>query len=104
MKEQKRYIERGDLKGANNLEVSVYYYKGGTSCFTGQTSPRGYYLSVRPVTLERGMVSFSLFSGCKRLILETGRYSYKQFSKAVAIAKDYESELIAAVVAESKAA
>jgi hypothetical protein len=50
------------------------------------------------------MVSFNLFSGCKRLILETGRYSYKQFSKAVEMAKDYESELIAAVVAESKAA
>jgi hypothetical protein len=104
MKEQKRYIERGDLKGANNLEVSVYYYKGGTSGFTGRTSPRGYYLSVRPVTLERNMISFALFSGCKRLLLETKRYSDKQFSRAVEMAKDYEEGLITAVVAESKAA
>ena len=104
MKEQKRYIERHDLKGANHLEVSVYYFKGGTSYFTGQALLRGYYLSIRPVTLERGMVSFNLFSGCKRLLSETKRYSDKQFAKAVEIAKDYEDELIAAVVAENMAA
>jgi hypothetical protein len=34
MKEHKRYIERSDLKGANNLEVSVYYSKGGMSYFS----------------------------------------------------------------------
>lgn len=46
MKEQKRYIERNDLKNGSHLEVSVFYTKGGMSYFTGQVSPRGYYLSV----------------------------------------------------------
>ena len=98
MKEQKRYIERGDLKHGNHLEISVYYNKGGVNCFSGQASSRGYYLSVRPVTLGNGTVSFNLFSGCKRLLLETNRYSAKQFARAVELSKDYEDKLIAAVV------
>lgn len=97
MKDQKRYIEHNDLKHGSHLEISVFYTKGGMSYFTGQVSPRGYYLSVRPVTLDKGMVSFDLFSGCKKLILETSRYSDKQFAKAVEMAKAYEDELIASV-------
>ena len=104
MKKLERYIERSDLKGATHLEVSVHYTKGGMSYFTGQTSTRGYYLSVRPVTKRNGMVSFDLFSGCKRLILETSRYSDKQFARAVDMAKDYEDELVTAVVSECRAA
>lgn len=97
MKEQKRYIERNDLKNGSHLEVSVFYTKGGMSYFTGQVSPRGYYLSVRPVTLDKGMVSFDLFSGCKKLVMETSRYSDKQFAKAVEMSKTYEDELITSV-------
>ena len=104
MKKHERYIERDDLKGATHLEVSVYYTKGGLNYFTGGTTRRGYYLSVRPVTKGNGMVSYDLFSGCKRLLLETNRYSDKQFARAVEIARDYEDELITAVVAESRAA
>lgn len=103
MKEHKRYIERGDLKHGSHLEVSVYYTKGGMSYFTGQVSPRGYYLSVRPVTLGNGMVSFDLFSGCKKLILEANRYSDKQFAKAVEMAKTFENELIATVTVSDAA-
>lgn len=103
MKEHKRYIERGSLKHGGHLEVSVYYTKGGISYFTGQASPRGYYLSVRPVTLGNGMVSFDLFSGCKKLILETKRYSDKQLAKALEMAKAFEDELIAAVAVNEAA-
>lgn len=98
MKEHKRYIERNDLKNGNHLEIGVFYTKGGMSYFTGQVSPRGYYLSVRPVTLERGMVSFNLLAGCKKLVLDGNRYSDKQFIRAVEIAKAYEDELIATVM------
>lgn len=97
MKEYKRYIEQGNLKNGTHLEVSVFYTKGGMSYFTGQLSPRGYYLSVRPVTLGKGTVSFDLFSGCKRLILEANRYSDKQFAKAVEMSKAFEDEIIATV-------
>lgn len=103
MKEQKRYIKRGDLKHGSHLEVCVYYTKGGMSCFTGLVSPRGYYLSVRPVTLEKGMVSFDLFSGCKKLVLEANRYSDKQFARAVEMSKAFENELIAAVTVSEAA-
>lgn len=49
------------------------------------------------------MVSFDLFSGCKKLILETSRYSDKQFAKAVEMAKAYEDELIASVTMSAAA-
>jgi hypothetical protein len=94
MKEQTRYIERSGLKDGNHLEVSVFYDKGGKSYFTGQVSPRGYYLSVRPVTLNNGMVRFSMFSGCKKLILESNRFSEKQFANAIEKAKVFEDDLI----------
>lgn len=103
MKAHKRYMERSDLGHGSHLEVSVYYTKGGTSCFTGQVSSRGYYLSVRPVTLESGMVSFDLFSGCKKLILKANRYSDKQFAKAMEMAKTFEDELIAAATVSNAA-
>ena len=104
MKKHEKYIERGDLNGATHLEVSVYYTKGGMSYFTGSTNPHGYYLSVRPVTKRNGMTSFDLFAGCKKLLLETARYSAKQFDRAVAISAAFEDELISAVVAENMAA
>ena len=104
MKKHERYIERGDLKGATHLEVSVYYTKGGVNYFSGNTNPRGYYLSVRPVKRGNNMVSFDLLSGCKRLLLETARYTDKQFQRAIELAKDYEDELISVVAAECKAA
>lgn len=103
MKEHKCYIERSDLNNGSRLEVSVYYTKGGMSAFTGQVSPRGYYLSVRPVTLGKGTVSFDLFSGCKRFILKANRYSDKQFSKAVEMAEAFENELITAVTVNEAA-
>ena len=102
MKEQKSYIERSDLKGATHLEVSVYYALGGSNYFSGGTTPRGYYLSVRPVTRGHNSVSFDLFSGYSKLLLETNRFSAKQFERAVALAAQHKEELIAAVVAKSK--
>ena len=104
MKKHDKFIERDDLKDATHLEVSVYYTKGGASYFTGGTIPRGYYLSVRPITKRDGMVSFDLFSGSKRLLFETARYSVKQFDRAVELSRGFENELISAVVAENKAA
>ena len=98
MNRHEKYIERSDLKGATHLEVAVYYTKGGGAV------PRGYYLSVRPVTKRNGMVSFDLFSGRRQLLFETSRFTAKQFARAVKMAKDVEDELIASVAAENKAA
>ena len=104
MKKHEKHIERNDLKGATHLEVSVYYTKGGMSYFTGGTTPRGYYLSVRPITKGNGTVSFDLFAGHKQLLLETNRYTDKQFDRAVNMATDYEDRLVETVVADNKAA
>ena len=94
----KKYIERNDLNGASHLEVSVYYTKGGG------TLPRGYYLSVRPVTRRDGMVSFELFSGQCQLLFGASRYTAKQFAKAMEMAKGMEKELIEAVVMDNRVA
>jgi hypothetical protein len=104
MNKHEKYIERDDLKGASHLEVSVYYAKGGRNCFSGGNTPRGYYLSVRPVTKRNNMVSYELFSGSRRLLFETNRYSDKQFSRAIGMAEGFEGELINLVVAENQAA
>ena len=98
MDRYEKYIERNDLKGATHLEVSVYYTKGDYAV------SRGYYITVRPVTKRDGMVSFNLFSGRRKLLFETSRYTAKQFARAVEMAKDVEAELIATVAAENQAA
>jgi hypothetical protein len=102
MKSQDKYIERNDLKGATHLEVSVYYSKGGVSYFVGGTMPRGYYIAIKPVTKNDYMVRYELFSGRKQLLFETARYSEKQFARAIEMANDVESDLIAAVIAENQ--
>src|SRR5215469_15177991 len=104
MKKHEKYIERNDLKDASHLEISVYYSKGGLNYFSGQTVPRGYYLSVSPVTKRDGMVSFTMFSGRKQLLFETARFTAKQFDRALAMAANFEDELIAAVAKENLAA
>lgn len=104
MKKHEKYIECGNLKNATHLEVSVYYGKEGISCFTGKTSPQGYYISVRPVTKRDGTISFNLSAGYRRLLFEAKRYSDKQYAKAIEISKSVESELIVAVMEEYLAA
>ena len=104
MKEHTKYIERDDLKCATHIEVKVYYSKGGVTYLSGATSPRGYYLSVRPVSASGDMIRFGPFNIRKRLLFETKRFTEKQFAKAIEMAKGFEDELIAAVVAKNKAA
>jgi hypothetical protein len=101
MKKHEKFIERDDLKGATHLEVSVYYTKGGRSYFSSGVTQRGYYISVTPITIRGNMTSYAMFSGRKQLLFETARYSDKQLTRAIEMAKDVEDELIAAVVAEN---
>ena len=104
MKKHKEYIERNDLQDATHLEVSVTYNKGGANYFSGGTTPRGYYLSVTPVTKSERSVSFTMFSGFSHLLLETKRYTDKQFNRAVDMANDHRESLIAKVLEKNKAA
>ena len=104
MKKHKKYIECNDLKNATHLEVSVSYDKGGANYFSGGTTPRGYYLTVTPVTRSAASISFTMFSGRSRLLLETKRFSAKQFAQAMEMAKGQEEALIVAVIEKNKAA
>jgi len=104
MERHKEYIEHNDLKDSTHLEVSVYYTKGGPNYFSRGVTPRGYYLSVKPVTLGESTVSYTMFSGYSHLLLETKRFSAKQFAQAIEISKEHKERLISAVIAENKVA
>ena len=54
------------LKNGTHIDVEVYYTQGGIDYFAGSTTQRGYYLSVTPVTRKDNMVSFAMFTGCKK--------------------------------------
>ena len=56
------------------------------------------------VTKGNGMISFTMFTGTKKLLHEVNRYSDKQFHYAIELSKNYEEGLIASVVAKNKAA
>lgn len=78
------------LKSGSHIDVEVYYSKGGMNYLSGGRTPRGYYLSVTPVTRKNGMVSTILFSGTKKLLMPANRYSAKQFEQAVNMLPPFE--------------
>jgi len=92
------------LRNGTHLEVEVYYDKGGTNYFSGGTTPRGYYVSVRPVTHKNGMTSVALFTGVSQLLLQANRHSDKQFESAVELGKAAAPELIQRVLNKEKTA
>lgn len=65
------------------IEIELYYSKGGLNVFTYVQEQRGYYVSVRPITVERNFVSFVAFSGKKMLVHECSRKSAKAEREAV---------------------
>ena len=67
----------------NFIEIELYYSKGGLNVFTYMQEQRGYYVSVRPITVERNFVSFVVFSGKKMLVHQCGRKSPKAEREAV---------------------
>jgi len=90
------------LKTGTHLDVTVYYSIGGLGM--GGYSKRGYYVSVTPVKRNNGMVSFTLFTGVSELLLETSRYSEKQFKQAIAMSEAVIPELIQRVLEKERAA
>lgn len=92
------------LKNGSHIDVEVYYTKGGANYLSGGTTPRGYYLSVSPVTHKNGMVSTIMFTGKKKLLMQSNRYSAKQFEQAVQKGRLEAPELIKQVIDEEKSA
>ncbi|WMM74439.1 hypothetical protein RCF27_09225 [Rhodococcus pyridinivorans] len=71
----------GSIDGYDKLRVSLHYSKGGTNWANGKTEPRGYYVSLQPVSIAEtqwGMSeSCTLFSdhGGKVFLEGTSRFS-----------------------------
>lgn len=97
----------------SELEVEIYYSLGGMNYFTGNVNPRGYYLSVTPVTFEDrgGFTSISCtllgtYSGIKTLIEPATRFNKKTFDRVVSENKDNEKlvlELVDAILVKAMA-
>jgi hypothetical protein len=105
MSKQRRVLEstpHDGLKDATHIDVEVYYTKGGANYWSGGTTQRGYYLSVKPVTHKDGMVSYAMFSGYSKLLLKANRFSDKQLDQAVELGRAEAPALISRVLEEVK--
>ena len=65
-----------------HLEVQVFYSLGGMNYWTGRREPRGYWVSVQPLTKTRVCTSFTGFTGVKGFIKEANRFSQKALEEA----------------------
>lgn len=82
-----KYIEvKDNSKGVTHIKVSVFYDIGGASFNTYQNKPRGYYISVIPVTREEknGYTTecIGAYSGLKKLLKAVQRKSAKAEAEA----------------------
>lgn len=93
----KKYIK---LEGkSQELKVQVFYAKGGMNYFNYKTEPRGYWVSIQPVNVDRnenGVVweSFDMFSGYKVFLLEVKRKSDKAYKQAIELAESKIPEMV----------
>ena len=65
-----------------HLRVEVYYSLGGMNYFTGETEPRGYWVSIQPMTITQNCTSFTGFTGVKGLLAQAHRFSQKGLESA----------------------
>ena len=79
--------------GTDVLITEVFYAKGGTSMFSGNNEPRGYWLAVRIETKhDDGTRGFMLFTGGVKAFLEpAARFSEKRLAEIVAPAEKIEA-------------
>ena len=96
------------IEGSNKeLKIEVYYDKGGMNYFNSKNEPRGYWLSMRQVEIERqdrGIVieSFGLMSGAKMFLKEVKKQSQKAYDEAVLLAEEKIEELRGHVLAKAE--
>lgn len=92
------------------LEVNAFYDEGGPNYFSGGTSARGYYFSVKgvkvePATFGGGTIrTYAMFTGgLKALGLEVKRFNQKTFDAFAAdvLALDNFERVFAHVVSAS---
>lgn len=98
----KKYIPvKTNNKGTTDLRVEVTYDLGGYSMVDYTKKARGYYLVVTPVTRERGMESFTAFTGLRRCVKEVKRKSKSAELSAIKEAELIEKAMIGRVLASN---
>lgn len=96
----RQYLKvKPNSNGTTHIRVDVDYQLGGMNVFTYQQEPRGYYLSVVPVTRERNMEAFTAFTGIKVLVKTVTRKSAKAEREAEAAACQYLPEAVNRILA-----
>ena len=96
------------IEGSNKeLKIEVYYDKGGMNYFNSKNEPRGYWLSMRQVEIERTersivIESFGLMSGAKMCLNEVKKKSDKAYQLALSIAEGKIEELRGHVLAKAE--
>jgi len=85
------------------VKVSLSYDEGGINYFTGSSTVRGYYLCARMVTLLGGAESYAAFSGYRRLLEESKKFSRAKLQRLAELAASSEflPNLINAALAET---
>ena len=73
--------------GEQEYDISGYYDLGGMSYFSGNTTQRGYYISVNKVKRSNGIITTTIDfgagrSGVKELLVPVNRKSKKAEDKA----------------------
>ena len=91
-------------KPGTTLDVECYYDLGGPNPFSGRFDPRGYFLSVSPVTREENWKSFTAFSGIRTCLQPANRFSQKTLEQvaATALQSGLYPKLVAAVCEKNK--
>jgi hypothetical protein len=84
-----------EFKDRTHLKVSLEYTLGGMNYFSGNQYPRGYRISITPVSRSEGMESFTMLgnrrsSGGYVMIEEATRYNKKRL---IELAKQFEPKL-----------
>lgn len=82
---------------ANAISIDVYYDKGGTNYFSGNSDARGYWLSTMPVERKDGSTSFIIGSnGGRRFFIEpAARFNAKRLAELGAKLHAHDAALAA---------
>jgi hypothetical protein len=107
MSDRRENIATIETTGAQVLEVEVVYSKGGMNYFTYESDPRGFYLHVTPVEYEESGTpgirwkKYTLFSGVKKFVHPTKRFSRKGLETAVSLAQEHVAAMVEHVLTEN---
>lgn len=89
-----RYYKVKNKKETTYLKAEIYYALGGMNYFTSRNESRGYYLSVSPVERDRGLESYTAFTGLKQLVLPVQRKSQKKMDEAITYFEEHVNDFI----------